>query len=146
METIVEGASRLRDIPVRFLFIGGGGKRERMGKMSEDLGLGNVRFLPYQPKENLRYSLACSDVSLVSIEEGVEGLSVPSKYYGILASGRPVIAMMAERSEVAISIRETGCGYVVPPKAGHNLVGVCRAPGGLAVAFDGPGGACENLG
>lgn len=121
METIVEAASRLREIPVRFLFIGGGGKREMIGKMAEDLGLGNVQFLPYQPKENLRYSLACSDVSLVSLEEGVEGLSVPSKYYGILASGRPVIAMMAERSEVAISIRETGCGYVVPPKAPEEL-------------------------
>jgi glycosyltransferase involved in cell wall biosynthesis len=115
METIVGAASRLQDIPVRFLFIGGGGKREKVGKMVADLGLENVLFLPYQPKENLRYSLACSDVSLVCLEEGVEGLSVPSKYYGILASGRPVIALMAERSEVAMSVRESGCGYVVPP-------------------------------
>lgn len=115
METIVEAAKRLQDIPVRFLFIGGGGKREKIGKMVADLGLENVLFLPYQPKEKLRYSLACSDVSLVSLDEGVEGLSVPSKYYGILASGRPVIALMAERSEVAMSIRESGCGYVVPP-------------------------------
>ena len=115
METIVGAASRLQDIPVRFLFIGGGGKREKIGKMVADLGLENVLFLPYQPKESLRYSLVCSDVSLVCLEEGVEGLSVPSKYYGILASGRPVIALMAERSEVAMSVRESGCGYVVPP-------------------------------
>jgi len=115
METIVEAARRLQDMPVRFLFIGGGGKREKIGKMVADLGLKNVLFLPYQPKENLRYSLACSDVSLVSLDEGVEGLSVPSKYYGILASGRPVIALMAERSEVAMSVRESGCGYIVPP-------------------------------
>jgi glycosyltransferase involved in cell wall biosynthesis len=115
METIIEAANRLQDIPVRFLFIGGGGKREKIGKMVADLGLENVLFLPYQPKENLRYSLACSDVSLVCLEEGVEGLSVPSKYYGILASGRPVIALMAERSEVAMSVRESGCGFVVPP-------------------------------
>lgn len=115
METIIEAASRLQDIPVRFLFIGGGGKRDKIGKMVTDLGLENVLFLPYQPKEKLRYSLSCSDVSLVSLAEGVEGLSVPSKYYGILASGRPVIALMAERSEVAMSIRESGCGYVVPP-------------------------------
>ena len=115
METIVEAASRLQDIPVRFLFIGGGGKREKIEEMVSDLGLENVLFLPYQPKERLRYSLACSDVSLVSLDEGVEGLSVPSKYYGILASGRPVIALMSERSEVAMSVRESGCGYVVPP-------------------------------
>ncbi|MHC4585044.1 MAG: glycosyltransferase family 4 protein [Planctomycetota bacterium] len=113
METIVEAADLLRDLPVRFLFIGGGGKREKIGKMAADLGLMNVQFLPYQAKEKLRYSLACSDVSLVCLGDGVEGLSVPSKYYGILASGRPVIALMAECSEVAMSIRESGCGYVV---------------------------------
>jgi colanic acid biosynthesis glycosyl transferase WcaI len=84
--------------------------------MTKALGLENVSFLPYQPKENLRYSLACSDVSLVCLEEGVEGLSVPSKYYGILASGRPVIALMSERSEIAMSIRESGCGFIVPPR------------------------------
>lgn len=116
MGTIIEAAKRLQDLPVRFLFIGGGGKREKTEKMAADLGLGNVQFLPYQPKDKLRYSLSCSDVSLVCLEEGVEGLSVPSKYYGILASGRPVIALIGEHSEIAMSIRESGCGCVVPPR------------------------------
>jgi glycosyltransferase involved in cell wall biosynthesis len=122
METIIEAAKRLQALPILFLFIGGGGKRGKIVKMAAALGIENVLFLPYQPKENLRYSLSCSDVSLVCLEEGVEGLSVPSKYYGILASGRPVIAMMAERSEVAMSIRESGCGYVVPPGSPDALV------------------------
>jgi glycosyltransferase involved in cell wall biosynthesis len=115
METIIEAASRLQDLSIKFLFIGGGGKREKIEKMAADLRLDNVQFLPYQPKEKLKYSLACSDVSLVCLDVGVEGLSVPSKYYGILASGRPVIALMGERSEVAMSVLESGCGYVVPP-------------------------------
>ena len=114
METIVRGAALLKDLPVRFLFIGGGGKRDVTEAMAKSLGLENVLFLPYQPKEKLRFSLSCSDVSLVCLEKGVEGLSVPCKYYGILASGRPVIALMDERAEIALSIRETGCGYVVP--------------------------------
>ena len=116
METIVDAANRLQDLPVQFLFIGGGGKREKIEKMVADLRLGNVRFLPYQPKDKLRYSLPCSDVSLVCLEEEVEGLSVPSKYYGILASGRPVIAIVGERSEIAMSVRESGCGYIVHPR------------------------------
>jgi glycosyltransferase involved in cell wall biosynthesis len=115
METIIEAASRLQDLSIKFLFIGGGGKREKIDKMAADLRLDNVQFLPYQPKEKLKYSLSCSDVSLVCLELGVEGLSVPSKYYGILASGRPVIALMGERSEVAMSVLESGCGYVLPP-------------------------------
>ena len=114
METIIRGAALLKDLSVRFLFIGGGGKREAMEAMAKSLGLGNVLFLPYQPKEKLRFSLSCSDVSLVCLEKGAEGLAVPSKYYGILASGRPVIALMDERAEIARSVRETGCGYVIP--------------------------------
>jgi len=137
METIIEAANRLQEIPVRFLFIGGGGKRKKIEKMAADLGLKNVQFLPYQPKGNLRYSLACSDVSLVCLDKGVEGLSVPSKYYGILASGRPVIALMAEDSEVAMSIRESGCGYVVPPMAPDVLAGKIR------YLFDHPDAARE---
>ena len=81
--------------------------------MAKSLGLENVLFLPYQPKEKLRFSLSCSDVSLVCLEKGAEGLAVPCKYYGILASGRPVIALMDERAEIARSVRETGCGYVI---------------------------------
>ena len=113
METIVRGAALLKDLPVRFLFIGGGGKREATEAMAKSLGLENVLFLPYQPKEKLRFSLSCSDVSLVCLEKGAEGLAVPCKYYGILASGRPVIALMDERAEIARSVRETGCGYVI---------------------------------
>lgn len=126
LETIVDAARRLQDLAITFLFIGGGGKRETIETMVANLKLDNVRFLPYQPKEKLRYSLGCADVSLVCLDEGVEGLSVPSKYYGILASGRPVIAMMRERSEIAMSVRESGCGYVVPPRDSEELAARIR--------------------
>jgi len=114
METIVEAAEKLRDLPIKFLLIGGGGKRGKIEAMTRSFGLQNVLFLPYQPKEMLRYSLSSSDVSLVCLEEGIEGLAVPCKYYGILASGRPVIALMSEDSEIAASVRESKCGFVIP--------------------------------
>lgn len=126
METIVQAAAILAEIPVQFLFIGGGGKKELTEAMVRSLGLKNVRFLPYQSKEKLRFSLSCSDVSLVSLEKGVEGLSVPCKYYGILASGRPVIALMDDRAEIARSIRETGCGYVIQQGESRKLAETIR--------------------
>jgi glycosyltransferase involved in cell wall biosynthesis len=126
METIVRGAALLKDIPARFLFIGGGGKRKETEALARSLGLDNVLFFPYQPKEKLRFSLSCSDVSLVCLEKGVEGLAVPCKYYGILASGRPVIALMDERAEIARSIRETECGYVIPQGDADRLAEAIR--------------------
>jgi glycosyltransferase involved in cell wall biosynthesis len=127
METIVSAAALLRDLPVRFLFIGGGGKREKVAAMARDLGLANVTFLPYQPKEKLPFSLCAADVSLVCLEKGVEGMAVPSKFYGILASGRPVIALMDERSEIGMSIRESGCGRVLPQGDPRALAEAIRA-------------------
>lgn len=126
METIVRAAALLQDLPVRFVFIGGGGKRDATEAMVRTLGLENVLFLPYQPKDKLPFSLTCSDVSLVCLEQGVEGLSVPCKYYGILASGRPVIAVMDESAEIARSVKEAGCGRVIPPGDAERLAETVR--------------------
>ena len=117
MEVIIEAAQALRiDQTIHFVFIGGGGKLAKIKKMVRDYGLKNIIFLPYQPRESLKYSLCSSHVSLVSLEKGAEGLSVPSKLYGIMASGRPIIAIVPENTEVALTLKEYNCGLVTPPK------------------------------
>ena len=117
MESIIEAAQALRnDESIHFVLIGGGGKLTKIKKMVEDYGLKNVTFLPYQPRESLKYSLCASHVSLISLEKGAEGLSVPSKLYGIMASGRPIIAIMPENTEVAMTLNEYQCGLITPPK------------------------------
>lgn len=73
----------------------------------------NVLFLPYQPRENLPYSLTLGDVSVVSLERGVEGLAVPSKIYSYLAAGQAIVGLVGGDSEVARIIRECSCGYRV---------------------------------
>lgn len=55
------------------------------------LGLKNVMFQPYQPRERLRESLSLPDIHIVSLDERLEGLIVPSKFVGVLATGRPVL-------------------------------------------------------
>ena len=123
METIVEAAQKLRhDESIHFVFIGGGGKLAKIKKMILDYGLKNVTFLPYQPRKSLKFSLCSSHVSLISLERGAEGLSVPSKLYGIMASGRPIIAIMPENTEVAFTLKEFKCGIVTPPKDILSLV------------------------
>lgn len=96
-----------------FVFIGEGIKKEYIEKKVKEKGLNNVLFFPFQPREGLNYSLGMADVSLVTLDEGFEGMVVPSKIYGILASGRPVIAVVGRESEVTEIVRKGRCGEVV---------------------------------
>jgi len=74
-----------------------------------------VRFFPYQKRSRLPLSLSSADVHVVGLASGLSGYVVPSRLYGILAAGRPVIAAADEESETARLVREVGCGLVLPP-------------------------------
>jgi len=113
LEPVIEAAERLQDQDIVFLFIGDGGKRSKIEARAR--GLRNVRFLPYQPREVLPFSLTCSDVSLVALERGIEGLSMPSKLYAIMASGRPVVGLVEPGLEVARIVAQARCGATVEP-------------------------------
>lgn len=126
LEALIHAAKRLERESVIFLFIGGGGQRKRLEDLAVSLGAGNVRFVAYQPKDALPDSLVCSDVSVVTLASGVEGLAVPSKLYGILASGRPVLAAVSPSSEVALTVVEGDCGVVVPPSDIDGFVAAVR--------------------
>ena len=121
LESIVGAAARLRErTEMRFVFIGGGGKLPAVRRLVDQHRLDNVLLLPYQPREALGYTLTAADVSLVSLAAGNEGLAVPSKLYGIMAAGSPVVANVPEACEVARVLVEAECGLVVPvgdPKA-----------------------------
>lgn len=122
--TFIEAARRLEaERPeVLFLFIGDGGRRAEAEGLAR--GLGNVRFLPYQPYAALRQSLTAADVHLISLREGLEGLLVPSKLYGALASGRPVMYVGPESCEVARVVREHEVGWEGRP---GDAAGLARA-------------------
>lgn len=108
-ETIVGATHRLPD--VRFVFTGGGA---RLDEVRSATGA-NAEFRPYAPRETLSESLSAADVHLVSLQPSLEGLIVPSKFYGILAVARPVIFVGARGGELARLIEEHRCGVVVEP-------------------------------
>lgn len=93
VDTLFEVAQLLRDEPIVFACIGGGAKRRPLMERVEASGLTNFVFLPYQEKSVLPYSLTASDLSLVSVAEGMESLVAPSKLYPALATGRPIGAI-----------------------------------------------------
>jgi colanic acid biosynthesis glycosyl transferase WcaI len=114
-ETLM-GAARIleKTCPeVRFLFIGDGQRRAEAITLAG--GLQNVRFLPYQPKAMLGESLTAADAHLMTLREGLDGLVVPSKFYGAIASGRPVFYVGPQDCEVANQIRAAGLGWTGRP-------------------------------
>ena len=114
-DTPLEAARLLRDREdVLFLFVGDGAKASEIKDYVSRHDLRNVRLLPYQPRENLLYSLAAGCAHLVTLAAGLAGLSVPSKTYGILAAGRPVLFVGDPRSDVARLVAEHRCGAAVP--------------------------------
>ena len=85
------------------------------------------RFLPYQDRAALRYSLGAADMHLVSLKAELEGLIVPSKFYGIAAAGRATIAITAMDGEIARLVRFHDCGIVVEPGQGAMLAEMLRS-------------------
>lgn len=122
-EAVSEAMRRLRDeAGVVFVFIGGGPKLGEIRAAAERDALPNVRFMDYLPRAELAFSLSAASAALVTESPDVVGMLVPSKTYGILASGRPLIFVGAPESDVASVVRDADCGLVVSPDDPQGLV------------------------
>jgi colanic acid biosynthesis glycosyl transferase WcaI len=115
--TVLEASERLRhNHHIVFLFIGGGHHLDELAHLVKQRGLSQTyRFVPYQDDATLKYSLGVPDVHWISLRPEFEGLIVPSKFYGIAAAGRPMIAITAKDGELARLIEQHQCGLVVEP-------------------------------
>jgi glycosyltransferase involved in cell wall biosynthesis len=100
---------------VFFIFVGGGIRKPELLSEFEIKDQKNVLMLPFQDNFDFNNTMAASHVHLVTLKQGLEGMAVPCKIYGILAAGRPVIALVPEHSEIANIVREENCGLVVDP-------------------------------
>jgi glycosyltransferase involved in cell wall biosynthesis len=97
----------------QFVMIGGGANMVRLQTEARKLVIPNMLFLPYRPREELADSLAAADVHLSCLLPEMEGLIVPSKFYGILAAGRPVIVIGDREGEQGRLVRDENCGDAV---------------------------------
>ncbi|MEO5936001.1 MAG: glycosyltransferase family 4 protein [Terriglobales bacterium] len=96
-----------------FVFIGAGPKKVELEDFVKTHADANVRILDYVPREELKLSMGAADLSIVAVADGLEGLVVPSKLYGIMASGRPALYVGPSSSEAARTITAHRCGFVV---------------------------------
>lgn len=114
IETLAAGMALLAGTDgLRFQFVGRGKRRAELEKRVQDLKIPGCLFEDYVPAEKLNESLNQADLCLVSLAIGYEGLIVPSKIYGIMAVGRPVLFIGALKGEIPELIRKHSLGWVV---------------------------------
>lgn len=122
LETLLEAARLLeaqRDL--LFLIVGNGAAKPGLVEQAERMGLENVRFLPYQPHEEVPLMYAAADLGLVPLRRGIAEESVPSKVLTILAAGRPLVAAVDCHSDTWQLVQQAECGLCVEPECAEQM-------------------------
>ena len=104
-----------KDPKIKFILVGEGADKLNLQKRVAELKLTNMEFLPYQPREDLKYSLGAPSVHIITFMKGLAGVMVPCKIYGILGCARPFIAWIDEESSIYSIAQKFNCGITVPP-------------------------------
>jgi colanic acid biosynthesis glycosyl transferase WcaI len=127
LDFVLDAAAALGDCPeIEFLLVGDGVARRRLQEIAQQKRLPNVRFLPYQPREELARSLSAADLHLVTVDPRVYRLLMPCKMYAILASGTPLVAIAPPESELSRTVVEQGVGLAAVPGDASELAEVVR--------------------
>ena len=127
IESIIDAAEATADLPdVRFVLIGGGTREEEIRQIVADRALSNLLLLPFQPSEQVRFSLTAADCHIVSLDAQYAGISVPSKTYTALAAGATILAVTPEKTELEDLVEEKKCGAVIRPGNVEDLAAAVR--------------------
>lgn len=114
LDTLLQAAVQFKDDPqIRFLFVGGGIGKKDVERFIREHGLSNAISLPYQPLEELRYSLSAADVHVVSLGQNMVGIIHPCKVYGAMAVGRPVLYFGPSPSHISDLLQQHSFGFHV---------------------------------
>jgi glycosyltransferase involved in cell wall biosynthesis len=123
--TLLMAARKLASDGVGLVFVGDGAQRAQIEAAAE--GADNIRFLDFFHAGKIPSVLAAADAHVITVKRGLEGVVVPSKMYGILAAGKPIVAVAPEETD-AVSLGVRG-GFAVSadPDRPAELVSAVRA-------------------
>lgn len=122
--TLVTAARKLSNEGVGLVFVGSGAQRGAVEAAAA--GADNIRFLDYFPAQKIPSVLAAPDAHVVTIKRGLEGVVVPSKTYGVLAAGKPIVAVAPKETDVVSLGLEQGFAVAADPDKPVELVTVVR--------------------
>jgi glycosyltransferase involved in cell wall biosynthesis len=102
LKTMLDAAVQLKDdATINFLFVGGGLGKKEVEQTIEQHQLKNTISLPYQPLEELKWSLTAADIHIVSLGEGMVGIIHPCKIYGAMTAGKPILFLGPSPSHIS---------------------------------------------
>lgn len=124
---VFEAARLLRDdADIHFLLSGWGIGFQRLKEMQSEAGLPNVTLRDRVEDDHLEEFLAAANVWLIPYRKDVAGVSVPSRFYNLLAVGRPVILVSEPDAEAALTVTEHDVGWVTRPGDAGELASTIR--------------------
>lgn len=124
---LLDAAAELRDDEgVLFVVLGDGAAKPGLQARATRERLDNVVFLAHRPKKEAQDLMQAADLHVVTLVPGLWGCAAPSKTYGIMAAGRPFVAVVDEGSEPARIVRDFDCGEYVRAGDGHGLASAIR--------------------
>ena len=127
-DIVFEAARLLRDNPdIHFMLSGWGIGFDRLKAMQSAAKLPNVSLVERVPEQDLEAFLSAADVWLIPYRKDLAGVSVPSRFYNLLAIGRPVILVSEANAEAALTVTEHGIGWVVEPGKPDDLAVAIRS-------------------
>jgi len=124
-QALVRGVQALAGEGVGLVFVGGGAQSERIQAMAD--GAKNVRFLPFFPASKIPSVLAAPDAHVITVRRGLEGVVVPSKMYGILAAGKPIVAIAPAETDAASLGARYGFAVSADPDKPEEITATIRA-------------------
>jgi glycosyltransferase involved in cell wall biosynthesis len=125
---VFEAAKLLReDSTIHFLLSGWGAGFEQLKVRQSQANLPNVTLVERVAEDDLEHLLSAADIWVIPYRKKVAGVSVPSRFYNLLAIGRPVVLISEPDAEAAITIRENDLGWVVLPGKPDELANALRS-------------------
>ena len=115
LDNILEAIKLINNNNLHFLFIGSGAKEELIRDFIKNNSLNNVTLVGFQNRSEQNDFLNACDIAIVTLNDGMFGLGVPSKSYNIMASGKPIIIVADMNSEISLCVKEFNLGWVVEP-------------------------------
>jgi len=123
--TLVTAARNLASGGVGLVFVGDGAQRPEIETLAA--GSGNIRFLEFFPGSKIPSVLAAADAHVITVKHGLEGVVVPSKMYGILAAGKPIVAVAPKESDVVSLGIQRGFAVAADPDRPAEVVNAVRS-------------------
>ena len=123
-ETLITAVRNLEADGVGLVFVGEGAQHGHVENLAR--GARNVRFLPFFPASKIPSVLAAPDAHVVTVKRGLEGVVVPSKMYGILAAGKPIVAVAPEETDAASLGAKFGFAVSADPDKPESLATALR--------------------